>query len=229
MIGSAASPGPATLLAVGRWRTTPKADASGLTISNARLSLIVSGRQPLRVIASGTSSIVPAAVDAGRIAVLRPDDSIGIYSSKGSLLRQITPSSAKELAFGGGRVVVLTDTKTLEVYDAGTGTLLHTWPVTTKTSYGQAGHLSAYGRIGVYVVDARYLTARLHIVDLATGRETVLSASEHLGGRDAVVGRIGLVYAVNHWYGGAHPRQTGTLVFLSTNRVLAGISAGHLR
>ncbi len=221
--------GAGDVLAVGRWTTTPNADASGLTISKARLSLIVPGRQPLRAIASGTSSIVPAAVDAGRIAVLRPDDSVGIYSSKGSLLREITPSSAKELAFGGGRVVVLTDTKTLEVYDAGTGALLHTWPVATTTSYAQAGHLSAYGRIGVYLVDARYMSARLHIVDLGTGRETVLSASEHLGSPDAVVGRIGLVYAVNHWYGGAQPRQTGTLVFLSTNRVLAGISAGRLR
>lgn len=101
--------------------------------------------------------------------------------------------------------------------------------MTTKTSYEQAGHLSAYGRIGVYLVDARHMTARLHIVDLGTGRETVLAACEHLGSRDAVVGRIGLVYAVNYWYGGAHPRQTGALVFLSTNRVLAGISGGHLR
>jgi hypothetical protein len=220
--------GSGNVLAVSRWTTAPNANSSGSTISNARLSLIDPSRRPLRVVASGQKAIVSAAVDAGRIAVLRPDDSIGIYSSKGSLLRTITPSSAKELAFGGGRVVVLTDAKTLEVYDAGTGALLHTWPISTKTAYVQAGHLSAHGRIGVYLVDARYLASRLHVVDLSTGKEVVLPVSQH-SGRDAVVGRLGLVYAVNRLYFGVQPpRRTGTLVFLSTKRVLAGIDRGRL-
>lgn len=215
--------GSGNVLAVSGWTTAPKADLSGLTISNARLSLIEPSRRPLRVVASGQKAIVSAAVDAGRIAVLRPDDRIGIYSSKGSLLREITPSSAKELAFGGGRVVVLTDAKTLKVYDAGTGALLHTWPTSTKAAYMQAGHLSAYGRIGVYLVDARYLASRLHVVDLSTGKEVVLPVSQH-SGRDAVVGRLGLVYAVNKLYFGVQPpRRTGTLVFLSTARVLSMI------
>lgn len=214
--------GAGNVLAVSRWTT------SGSTMSNARLSLIEPSRRPLRVIASGQKAIVSAAADAGRIAVLRPDDSIGIYSAKGLLLKEITPSSANELAFGGGRVVVLTDAKTLEVYDAGSGALLHTWPISTKSTYAQAGHLSAYGRIAVYLVDARYLTSRLHVVDLSTGKEVVLPASEH-SGRDAVVGRLGLVYAANRVYFGVKPpRRTGTLVFLQTKLVLTGIDRGRL-
>lgn len=220
--------GGGNVLGVSRWSTAPNADASGLTISNARLSLIEPGPRPLRTVASGPKAVVSAAVDAARVAVLRPDDSVGIYSSQGKLLREITPSSAKELAFGGGRVVVLTDTKTLEVYDAGTGRLLHTWPTSTKTARSEPGHLSAYGRIGVYVVDARSLASRLHVVDLSTGREVVLPVSQH-GARDAVVGRLGLVYAVNKYYFGVQPpRRTGTLVFLPTKLALAGIARGRL-
>jgi hypothetical protein len=220
--------GSGNVLAVSRWTTRPDPASSGLTISNARLSLIEPGSRPLRVIASGQKSIVSAAVDAGRIAVLHPDDSIGIYSSQGSLLRAITPSSAKEIALGGGRVVVLTDAKTLEVYSAGTGALLHSWPISTKTAYVQAGHLSAYGRIGVYVVDPRYLTSSLRVVDLDTGKQVVLPSSQH-SGRDAVVGRLGLVYAVNRLHFGVQPpKRTGTLVFLSTKSVLAGIAKGRL-
>lgn len=220
--------GGGNVLGVSRWSTAPKADASGSTISNARLALIQPGPRPFRTIVSGPKSIVSAALDADRIAVLRPDDSVGIYSSAGKLLREITPSSAKELAFGGGRVVVLTDTRTLEVFDAGTGARLHTWPISTKTAYMQPGRLSAYGRIAVYVVDARYLACRLHVVDLGTGKEVVLPVSQH-GARDAVVGRLGLVYAVNKYYFGVRPpRRTGTLVFLPTKSVLAGIARGRL-
>lgn len=220
--------GSGTALAVSRWTTTPNANANGPTISNARLSLIEPGRRPLRVIASGTTSIVSAAVDAGRIAVLRPDNGVGIYSIRGALVREITPSSAKEVAFGGGRVVVLTETKTLEVYDAQSGALLHTWPVATKSPDMQAENLSAYGRIGVYLDTSDYVAARLHVVDLSSGKEVVLPVSQHYG-RDAVVGRLGLVYAVNRLYFGAQPpKRTGTLVFLPTSRVLVGIARGRL-
>ena len=213
--------GSGNVLAVSRWRTTPNADSIGSTISNARLSLIEPGRPPLRMIASGTRSIVSAAVDAGRIAVLRPDHSVGIYSANGALVREITPSSAKELAFGGGRVAVLTETKTLEVFNAQSGALLHTWPVATKSPDMQAENLSAYGRIGVYLATSDYVEARRHVIDLSSGKEMVLSASWYLG-RDAVVGRLGLVYAVNRLYFGVQPpKRTGTLVFLPTAKVLS--------
>jgi hypothetical protein len=211
------------VLAVSRWTTTPKPDQSGNVISNARLDLIGPQRGRLHVIATGEQSIVSAAVDRGRIAVLRPDQSVGIYSSTGALLKEITPSSAQEIAYGGGRVVVLTNTKTLEVYDAATGSLLHSWPVHTAARL-KAENLSAYGRIGLYLEPSGHATQRLHLVDLATGREHVLPASANVrGSRDAVVGPLGLVYALNRYhYDPPHPaKATGTLVYLRTASVLA--------
>jgi hypothetical protein len=140
------------------------------------------------------------------------------------LLKQIRPSSAKEIAYGGGRLVVLTDTKTLEVYDSRSGKLLHTWPIHTKRSYLQAGKLSVYGRIGLYVVWPISATQRIHLVDLANGKELVIPSSSHMSGTQyAVVGRLGVVYSVNTYRAGTPPKVGGTLVFLSTARALAMI------
>jgi hypothetical protein len=212
--------GSGKLLAVSRWTTTHN------VVSNPRLSVIDPKTRRLRTIASGEGSVVSAASDAGRIAALRSDGTVGVYSSAGRLLLQVHPSSAKELAFGGGRLVVLTQTRTLEVYDSGNGALLHTWPVHTSRARQEAGHLRAYGRIGVYSVDWRVTLQRLHIVDLATGTEHVLAAAQRPWASDAAVGPLGLVYGVNTNRFGAHPKHTGTLVFLPTARVLAMLGAG---
>jgi hypothetical protein len=219
--------GSGKVLAVSRWTTKPNADFSGNVISNARLSVIPATRGPLRMIASGEQSMVSASSDASRLAVLRPDDSVGIYSATGALLKQIRPSSAKEIAYGGGRLVVLTDTKTLEVYDSRSGKLLHTWPIHTKRSYLQAGKLSAYGRIGLYVVWPVSATDRIHLVDLANGKELVLPPSSHMSGAQyAVVRQLGVVYTVNTYRSGTPPKMAGTLVFLSTARALSMIKKG---
>lgn len=219
--------GSGKLLAVSQWTTKPKSDYSGNEISNARLSVIPATRKPLRVLASGEQSIVSASADANRVAVLRPDKSVGIYSATGVLLKQITPSSARQIAYGGGRLVVLTDTKTLEVYDSGSGKLLHTWPIHTKRSYLQVGKLSAYGRIGLYVVWPIGATQRTHLVDLASGKELVLPSASHMSGSQyAVVGKLGVAYSVNTYRSGSPPRMAATLVFLSTAKALSMIKAG---
>ena len=157
------------------------------------------------VIATGEQSIVSADVDQGRIAVLRPDETVGIYSAHGALLRLITPSSAREIAFGGGRLVVLTETKTLEVYDAQSGALLHSWPVhPSRTPIG--GRPRAYGRLGLYSFPLGRATQRLHLVDLATGREHVFPAGAEVNGLpEAALGRFGLVYARNWYHFGLPP------------------------
>jgi hypothetical protein len=218
--------GSGTLLAVS-WTTTPSDGGPSLeAVSNGRLSLIMP-TGALHRIASGDKAIIAASGDKGRIAVLRPDGSVGVYSATGTLLRQITPSSAQELAYGGGRLVVLTKTKTLEVYDARSGARLHAWPVQTKAAYLQAWNLRAYGRIGVYFVDTRSLDQRMHLVNLATGEELVLSPTQHpWGAAGAAVGPLGLVHSVNTYKFGAHPAHIGTLVFLSAAKVLSMIKKG---
>ena len=201
--------GSGNVLAVSRWTTQHNG------VSNERLSLIDSkGR--LRVVASGPGTIASAAADAGRIAVLRPEGTVGVYTTGGKLQLELTPSSAQEIALGGGKLVVLTGTRTLEVYDSASGALLHVW----QLPIARAGNLRAYGRIGVYSAPFGYSARYLHVIDLLTGREFILpDANRPLV--PAAVGRLGLVYAVNgNHYDGPHPARTA-IVFLSTARVLA--------
>jgi hypothetical protein len=214
------------VLAVSRWTTTPKPDQSGNVVSNARLVLIGPSHGRLHVIATGDQSIVSAGVDRGRIAVLRPDESIGIVSAHGALLREITPSSAREIAYGGGRLLVLTNTQTLEVYDAENGRLLHSWPVHPSGRL-LAGSLSVYGRLGLYFYPFGRATQRLHVVDLATGREHVFPAGPDVeNAHAAALGQLGLVYARNRFHFGPQGAKAyGTLVFLSRARVLAMLGA----
>ncbi|HET7807123.1 MAG TPA: hypothetical protein VFK71_01420 [Gaiellaceae bacterium] len=219
--------GSGNVLALSRWTTTPTADLRGMRISRQRLSVLDPRRPVLRVIATGDRSIASASADRGRVAVLRTDDTVGIYSAAGALLKQITPTSAQEIAYGGDRLVVLTHAKTLEVYDAKSGALLHTWPVHTKAPYLQPGNLRAYGRIALYFADSRRLVQRMHLVDLATGKELVLPPNSHPGASaNAAVGPLGVVYSVNTYRYGSNPKRAGTLVFEPTARVLALIRRG---
>jgi hypothetical protein len=216
--------GSAKVLAVSRWTETLLPDSSGTTITNARLSSIA--KTGLRTIAVGDRTIVSRSADAGHVAVLRTDGTVGIYSPTGSLLREITPTSAQEIALGGGRLVVLTKAKTLEAYGSETGLLRESWPIEAK---GLAGHLQAYGRVAIVSVDPRYVDRDLRVFDLKTGKSVTLPKQERSGWNDASVGPLGIVYAVNSHraYGGHHP--SGSLVFVSTARVLAGIARGQLK
>lgn len=215
-------------LVVSRWTTTPDAGGPTEAMSNARLSLIGVSAGRLRTLASGNDVIVSGGVDAHGVAVARPSGTVAFYSFAGTLLWQTTSSPATAIAMGGGRVAVLTKTKTLEVYDSRTGAFEHRWPIKTRSAYLQVGHLQAYGRIAVFSVDPRYASRNLRILDLETGKSLILPSRPRSAWNDASVGPLGVVYAVNDYraYGGRHP--TGTLVFLSAARVLDGIARGHL-
>ena len=185
-----------------------------------------------------------ASADAGRIAVLRSSAawpyewsqtgpvSIGIYSSSGKLLSELKPSSAKEIALTGDRLVVLTEAKTLQVYAWKTGTLTKTWKVVTGTPRLQAGHLAAYGTLATYSVDPRSSDARsVHVLSLTTGKHVVVGTgrSGSLGyyGRDAALGPRGLVYSVTfHEHHKLGTPQHGKLVFVPTAKLLAAFAGG---
>ena len=216
--------GSGNTLAVSRWRETPKPDWSGTTITNAVLDLV--GAAGLRPIVTGEEAIVSRSADANRVAVLRADGTVGIYSSKGALLRKITPTSAQEIALGGGRLVVLTSAKTLETYGSETGAPRESWPIRAQ---GSVGRLQSYGRIALYSVDPLSRNRDLRLLDLKTGKGLVLPRQARSGWNDASVGALGIVYAVNSYkaYGGRHP--SGSLVFVPTARVLAGIARGQLK
>jgi len=211
------------------------------TCIGQRLNLITA--TGLKSIAAGPGTIMSASSDSGRIAVLRSEDAwptygtlaaggapatVGVYSTSGTLLREITPSSAEEVALTGNTLVVLTEIKTLEVYDWTTGKLVHTWPVARSTPNLKAGHLAAYGQVAVYSVDPRRSAPRkLHVIRLTTGKDVVLATGGGAGyeSRDAAIGPRGLVYVVNyHQHGRLSEPMRGKLVFVPLARVLRAVS-----
>jgi hypothetical protein len=222
--------GSGKLLAVSTWTTTPTPGVGGPeAISNGRLSRIAQERGQLQTVASGESAIVSRSVDGGRVAVLRATGTVGIYSGTGALLREITPgpSPPVEIALSEGRLVVLTKSQRLEVYNAQNGILEHRWVIGTKHYYA-LGNVRAYRGLAVFAVGVGRIPRSMRIFDLQTGRSIALPWRDRSAWNDASVGPLGIVYAVNDYraYGGHHPN--GTLVFLSTARVLDGIAHGHL-
>ena len=228
--------GSGNVLAVSRWWTADDGSCSG-----QRLLLITPSG--LRQIATGAGSVMAMSADGGRIAVLRSYDawpnyygieptstepvSVGIYTSTGKLLREVFPSSAKEVALSGEQLVVLTEAKTLLVYAWRTGTLVHSWPVATTTPTLQAGHLAAYGQLATYSVDPRRSWTRaVHVLQLTTGKDVVVATGRGAGyyARDAALGPRGLVYSVTYY---EHNRigqpQRGKLVLVPTARLLEAV------
>jgi hypothetical protein len=225
----AGSVGAGSTLAVSTWWS-----AKDGTCTAQRLSLI--SQDGLHTIATGSGAIVAASANGGNaghgyVAVLRSEEmwpeslptpavTVGIYADSGRLVREITPSSAREVALTRTQLVVLTETKTLEVYDWRSGALLHTWPIAATTPRLKPGHLAASGAVAVYSVDPRHAGPRkLHVVGLATGKDVVLATGRGAGyyARDAAVSPLGLVYAVNY-------RDHGKLVFVPMPKLLAKVS-----
>ena len=206
----------------------------GTAFARPRLNLVTpDGLEP---IASGRGAIVSASSDGRRIAVLRstagwptvPDDftppppstvpAVGIYSSTGALLREIDPGNVREIALSGNRLVVLTTAKTLEVYDATTGTLVRTWPVALQYRTNSQSHLAVYGHLATYSVDTfSFPSRRLHLIDLSSGKDVVLAKSLAVASRDSALGPRGLAYVVDYYPRGkpAH----GKLVFVPMARL----------
>ena len=220
----AGSVGSGSTLAVSTWWSR----GDGTCVAQ-RLSLVTP--TGLKQIATGPGAIMAASADGGHIAVLRseeawpqfgptPAPTVGIYSTSGKLLREITPSSPDEVALSGKQLVVLTETKTLEVYDWTTGKLLKTLPIAVSTPRLKPGHLAASGQVAVYSVDPRSAGPRkLHVVGLTTGKDVVLATGKGAGyyARDAAMSPQGLVYAVNY-------RDHGKLVFVPMAKLLAKVS-----
>jgi hypothetical protein len=110
--------GAGSFLGVDRWAT----DTHG-AVTTARLQRV--GSQ-LRDLAKGTATRTARSSDGRQVAVLRDDETVGLYSTRGKLLRTITPSAPEEVAVRGDYLAVLTTADTLELYNAHSGRRLHT-------------------------------------------------------------------------------------------------------
>src|SRR5262249_54438001 len=147
---------------------------------------------------------------SGRVAVLRAEGTVALYSTAGRALRTFAPTPAREVALDKRSVVVLTKARTLEVLNATTGGSVHSWPVPSG-----ARHLDVHAGVAVFAVGHQ-----LRALRLATGRDVVIATA-----RRAIVGAEieapGVVYAVNSLRG---ITEVGTVVFMPLSRVLAAVS-----
>ena len=226
--------GSGNTLAVSTWWS------HGLVCTAQRLSLVTP--TGLKQIVTGPGAIMSVSTSGGRIAVLRnsemwpysagpptPAVTVGIHSSSGKLLREIVPSSAREVALTSDRLVVLTEQETLEVYAWKTGMLLHTWRVLKETPRVVTGHLAAYGNLATYSIGVRGSVRSVYVIALETGKHALVVTARggSLGyyGRDAAMSARGLVYAVTyHEHGRLGAPQHGRLVFVPTAKLLAAVA-----
>jgi hypothetical protein len=234
--------GSGKMLAVSTWKS------SDTVTSEERLSLVTP--TGLRTIVTGPGAIVAESTAGGRIAVLRSTEawpasdvgpataapSVGIYSSGGRLLREIVPSSAREVALSGKRLVVLTQPDVIaleseaepfefEVYDWRTGALVHTWGVPARPpQLAGCRRFALYGRLAVYSVGCGAGGAHtLRLLDVTSGKDVVLARVHGSGGPVLAMDAKGLVYGVNHEFHAKQPPH-GKLVFVPRAKLLAKVS-----
>jgi hypothetical protein len=195
--------GSGNLIAVNRWSTNGQGG-----VKHSELDLL--GATGLRRVVLGPKAIFAQSADAGRIAVLRADGTIGIYDAGGKLRLEVAPKPAKEVALRGNDLLVLTKTRTLEIYDSRSGALLRSWPVPRG-----AATLDAYAGLAAYADHPVYSGQRfrVHVLQLTTGKDVVVGTGTYAGRprRDVQLEAPGLVYAKNF----------RTLVFIPRGRLLA--------
>jgi hypothetical protein len=203
--------GSGSFLAVDHWAT----DSHG-EVTSSRLQRI---GVRLGDLADGNGTMLAEATDGRQVAVLRGDGTIGLYSTRGALLRTVTPThDATEVALRRDYLAVLTTADTLEVYNAHSGRRLRTWRVahgahSLDVSSGFATYIAPFPGGGY---------ARLvHIRRLKSGRDRVLpSTPPQLIG--VQIEPVGLVYALNR----VAPGESGTLVFVPMSRVVRAVRGG---
>jgi hypothetical protein len=193
--------GSGSLMAFNAWTT----DDSGAVAGG---SLVLLNGTEIKPIATGADTVLAAAADKGRVAVLRPDGTIGLYSSSGALLRTVTPTSAASVALSGHNLVVLTKTRQLELYYAPSGSLSKTFSVQGRQT---PGNLDVQGEIAIYSVGAS-----VHALNLGNGKDRVIGKLSRSIGL-AHIGSAGVVYSNTRY------ASKGTLVFVPLARVTAAV------
>jgi len=197
--------GSGNLIAMNRWTT----DGNG-TATAAQLDVL--GGSKLKQVAAGANTLQATAADGGRVAVLHPDGSVAVYSKSGQVLVTLPPASAKEAALNGKNLVVVSETRQLEVYDASSGSLKKTLP-----THGSGVHnLDIQGNIAIYTTGPS-----VRAVNLSSGKtRAVVTLGKHSEILFARISSAGMAYAVNGvrvFFG------KGTLGFVPMARLKAAV------
>jgi hypothetical protein len=179
-------------------------DTAG-TITQASLQRLDGG---LSTLVLGRPSLYAVSVDLGCVAILRTDQKVAVYvAASRRLLLTISPSSAKEVVLRKDYAVVLTRTKTLEVYNSHTGALLRTWPVAAGAS-----RLDVHSGIAVYAVGRTVFAVRL-----TDGRDSpIATAPRAIEGLE--IEAPGIVYAYDTFKG---LNEVGNLAYMPLSQATA--------
>jgi hypothetical protein len=177
--------GAGNLIVANRWTT----DVNN-TVTAGQLD-VLSGSK-LKQVATGADTVQAAAADGGRVAVLRADGDVALYSATGKLLRTVSPQGAIGVALSAKRLVVATQARQLALYNARTGSLEKTISA-RGTGPRLPRNLDVQGNIAIYTTGNAGV---LHAVNLTTGKDQALS-DPHDRVDFAHIDSAGLVYASN--------------------------------
>jgi hypothetical protein len=152
---------------------------------------------------------VEAAVATGsRVAVLRQDGSVGIYSSSGTSLLNLPLAAGKAVALNGRNLLVLMKLRTLQLYSAKTGARERTFALHGTVA---PRNLDVQGKIALYTTGSA-----VHLVNLSSGKDRVF-AEHRRGVLFAAIDDAGLVY------GGNRCGPKVKLIFVPFARVSAAV------
>jgi hypothetical protein len=172
----------------------------------------------LEQVASGTGTLTATAIDKGRVAVLRSDGTVGLYSSTGTLLLIVTPEAhATTVALSGRNLVVLESGGKLALYDARTGSLRKTFTLQGRQGSLPPPAVDVQGNIAVYTT-GRSVNRTIRAINLSSGKDRPVGHHPYPISY-ASIDSFGLLYAVN-----GTPDIPGTLVFIPFKQVAATVS-----
>jgi hypothetical protein len=195
--------GSGSVLAVNTWTTS-----STGAVTSASLGSV--GLVKVTPVAKGAGTLTAESADTGRVAVLRSNASVAIYSAGGTLQRTITPPTVKAIALRKAYLVVLSKTRTLQVYNSHTGSFIRSWPVPAG-----ATNLDVNQNIAVFSV-----WRKVYALQLTTGKLSLLATEK----RAIVAAQIeapGVLFAYNTLRG---LREIGNLAFVPLSAVKAAVS-----
>jgi hypothetical protein len=159
-------------------------------------------------VVSGLPTLHAQALDQRRVAVLRADGKVALYDADtGRMLLTVAPSSARQVVLRKDYIVVLTRTKTVEIFNSRTGAPVRTLPVAAG-----ARQLDVHSGIAVYAVGRN-----VHVLRLGDGATDVIArAPRAIEGLQ--IEAPGIVYAYNTVRG---LNEVGNLAFVPLAKVNA--------
>jgi hypothetical protein len=189
-------------IAVNRWTT----DDQG----NVATGMLQQVGTRLQTVASGLTSLHAQSLDQRRVAVLRADGKVALYDADtGRVILTVSPSSARQVVLRKDYIVVLTRTKTIEIFNSRTGAAVRTLPVAAGAS-----QLDVHSGIAVYAVGRN-----VHILRLSDGATGVIARAPRAI-ESLQIEAPGIVYAYNTVKGTS---DVGNLAFVPIAKVNASL------